>query len=314
MGDPLHHTRERRLTDAPARWPCWAKINLTLEVIRRRDDGYHELASLMQTVDLADELLVEPAPTIEVSSVGERVDPEVDLVYRAARELGGAAAPRAGARLTLTKRIPLAAGLGGGSSDAATALRALDWLWDTHLSMAELTRLGLLLGSDVPFLLHGGLALVGGRGEHVQPLDVVIEQRLVLLVPRHELRGKTAALFAALAPADFSDGTATRELAGRLGTVRGLADADLFNAFEAPARRTFDGLDALWRSLETLAARPFHLSGAGPTLFALADGEPDARALADRLAQLGERVFIATFVQPDRARDRYASPRPIRYA
>jgi 4-diphosphocytidyl-2-C-methyl-D-erythritol kinase len=287
------------LTDPPTRWPCWAKINLTLDVIRRRDDGYHELASLMQTVDLADELQVEAAPTIEISSVGEEVDPEADLVYRAARELASATSPQSGARLTLTKRIPLAAGLGGGSSDAATALLALDRLWDTRLSMAELTRLGLLLGSDVPFLLHGGLALVGGRGEDVQPLAVAIEQWLVLLVPRHELRGKTAALFAALAPADFSDGTATRELAGRLGSVRALADAELFNAFEAPARRTFDGLDALWRSLETLAARPFHLSGAGPTLFALADGEADAQGLADRLAQLGERVFIATFVQPE---------------
>ncbi len=302
------------MTDGAARWSCWAKINLTLEVLRRRDDGYHELASLMQTVDLADELRVERAPTIEVGAVGEPVDPDADLVRRAARELAGATAVLAGARLTLTKCIPLAAGLGGGSSDAATALLALDRLWDTRLSMPELTRLGLRLGSDVPFLLHGGLALVGGRGEHVQPLAVAVEQRLVLLVPRHELRGKTAALFRALKPADFSDGAASADLAGRLRSGARLTDADLFNAFEAPARQTFVGLDALWRSAETISGRPLHLSGAGPALFALAHTEADATKLAGELATLGERVFVAAFVQPDRTRDRYAPPRPIRYA
>jgi 4-diphosphocytidyl-2-C-methyl-D-erythritol kinase len=302
------------LTAEAARWPCWAKINLTLEVLRRRDDGYHELASLMQTVDLADELRVEPASTIEVSGVGEPVDPDADLVRRAARELASATAIRHGARLTLTKHIPLAAGLGGGSSDAATALLALDRLWDTRLSMGELTRLALRLGSDVPFLLRGGLALVGGRGEHVEPLAVAVEQWLVLLVPRHALRGKTAALFRALEPADFSDGAATADLAGRLRSAARLTDADLLNAFEAPARRTFVGLDAFWRSAEAFSGRPLHLSGAGPALFALAQDEADATTLAGMLAPLGERVFVAAFVQPDRTRDRYAPPRPIRYA
>ncbi|MBV9357512.1 MAG: 4-(cytidine 5'-diphospho)-2-C-methyl-D-erythritol kinase [Chloroflexi bacterium] len=302
------------MTDEAARWPCWAKVNLTLEVLRRRDDGYHELASLMQTIELADELRVEPATTIEISNVGERVDADADLVWRAARELASATAVQAGARLTLTKRIPLAAGLGGGSSDAATALLALDQLWDTRLSLAELTRLGLRLGSDVPFLLHGGLALVGGRGEHVEPLAVAVEQWLALLVPRHELHAKTAALFRALEPADFSDGAATADLARRLRSAARLADADLLNAFEAPARRTFVGLDALWRSAEALSGRPLHLSGAGPALFALAQDEADATRVASRLAALGERVFVAAFVQPDHTRDRYAPARPIRYA
>jgi 4-diphosphocytidyl-2C-methyl-D-erythritol kinase len=128
-----------------------------------------------------------------------------------------------------------------------------------------------------------------------------MEQWLVLLVPRHELSGKTAALFRALEPADFSDGAATAHLARRLSSATPLADADLFNAFEAPARRTFVGLDALWCSAESFAARPLHLSGAGPALFALARDDADATALADQLGALGERVFVATFVQPSRS-------------
>jgi 4-diphosphocytidyl-2-C-methyl-D-erythritol kinase len=287
---------ERRLTDAPERWHCWAKVNLTLEIIGRRGDGYHELASLMQTVDLADELDVQSAPTLEVSSIGEQIDPDADLVRAAARLLSQATATSAGARLTLTKRIPLAAGLGGGSSDAATALVALDRLWGTRLAVPELARLGLALGSDVPFLVRGGLALVRGRGEHVEPLAAPLDQWLVLLAPRHELRAKTAALFGALRPADFSDGTSTAHLAARLRSTTRLTDADLVNGFAAPARHTFAGLDALWRAAERLAARPFHLSGAGPSVFALADDARDAAALAARLAPLGERVFVTTFV------------------
>jgi 4-diphosphocytidyl-2-C-methyl-D-erythritol kinase len=156
-----------------------AKINLTLDVLGRRPDGYHELRSVMQTVSLADELTVEAAPhlSLEVdrdgsSPPGHAGVPEgrANLVWRAAEELRRRRGYQGGARLRLCKRIPAAAGLGGGSSDAAATLLSLNALWGLRCSRADLVEVAAALGSDVPFFLWGGTALVSVRGERVQPL------------------------------------------------------------------------------------------------------------------------------------------------
>src|SRR5438067_9321239 len=135
---------------------CYAKINLTLEVLGRRDDGYHDLASLVHTISLADDLRIDPADEVLIRVEGIDIEPEINLVSRAARLLASATGARAGAHLTLVKRIPNAAGLGGGSSDAATTLVGLNRFWRTGLRLAELIDLAVELGSDVPFFVRGG--------------------------------------------------------------------------------------------------------------------------------------------------------------
>ncbi|MCS6947794.1 MAG: 4-(cytidine 5'-diphospho)-2-C-methyl-D-erythritol kinase, partial [Steroidobacteraceae bacterium] len=179
------HARRRRDW-----WPAPAKLNLCLHILGRRSDGYHELQTVFQLLDWCDELAFEPpqAPgVIERVEGPAGIDPKTDLAVRAAYALRAAALarghPRAaelGARLRLHKRIPIGAGLGGGSSDAATALRALNHYWDLGFDLAELTAIGLRLGADVPVFLGGRSAWAEGIGERLTPID--LPQRWFLIL------------------------------------------------------------------------------------------------------------------------------------
>lgn len=164
---------------------AYAKINWALAVTGRRADGYHLLDMLMQTVELSDEIAVRDAPALALRVCGTPPtarDGE-NLVLRAAELLRAHAGVSRGALLTLRKRIPTGAGLGGGSADAAAALRALDGLWGLGLGAGELAALGLRLGADVPFCLAGGLARVGGIGERVAMLPAPEPIALVIVQP-----------------------------------------------------------------------------------------------------------------------------------
>jgi 4-diphosphocytidyl-2-C-methyl-D-erythritol kinase len=160
------------------------KINRELRVGRLRADGFHEILSRIVTIDLADDLEVEAfAGGLRFSCQGQAPTDESNLVVRAARALASRLGRPAEARIRLTKRIPPGAGLGGGSADAAIALRLLARLWEADLPAAELADLAAGLGSDVPFFLSGGEANVSGRGERVEPLDDGPTADLLLLVP-----------------------------------------------------------------------------------------------------------------------------------
>jgi 4-diphosphocytidyl-2-C-methyl-D-erythritol kinase len=302
---------------APAggRYRCYAKVNFSLEILGRRPDGFHDLLSLVHTISLADELELGPADGLQSHVEGMQLAAETNLAVRAARLLANQTGHPLGAELVLRKRTPAAAGLGGGSSDAATALVGLDRLWGTRLGPAALRQLAAQLGSDVPFFLRGGAALLGGRGDQLQPLPPVRNQWLVLLLPAQSLEDKTRRLYAALEPADFSDGLATRRAAARLLADQGLEPAHLPNGFGRAARASFPGLAGLWDTAEGLADRPLLLSGAGPTLFALAGDRADARRLAEQLGHLGAITATARTVGRARRRLRptFAGPGAIGY-
>ena len=240
-----------------------AKINLTLEVLGKRNDGYHEIASVMQTIALFDSLRIEPSASIELILKGEEgralpADTEANLVFRAAVALREAAGHP---------------GLGGGSSDAAAALRGLNRLWSLDLDTPRLLPIAAGLGSDVPFFLLGGTALVTGRGEKVEPLpDLAPDSApfvFTLLWPEGGPEPKTAQMYAALEAGDFSDGSRTSSLAGRLQRA-GAPDVDeLYNAFDravaivSPLVR--DHLSAL-----RAAGISAIVCGSGPTVLAAA--------------------------------------------
>lgn len=254
----------------------YAKINLHLEVRGRRPDGYHELRTIFQTVDLADEIGVErsarPGVELEVRGAELPLD-ERNLAVRAARAFLSAWAPAdAGVALRLVKRIPAGGGLGGGSSNAATVLRALGELFAVRPDPAWLARVAGELGADVPFFLHGGTALGSGRGDVIRPLADAPRPRgeLVLLLPPAPLA--TAAVFAELAAPPLPAAPAGEPVWPRPGANAGdfaawIGDNDL----EAPAFRLCPPLGALYTAAVRSGARRVRMSGSGSTLFALFD-------------------------------------------
>jgi 4-diphosphocytidyl-2-C-methyl-D-erythritol kinase len=275
-----------------------AKLNLALEVVGRREDGYHDIATVMTTIDLADRVTLRPASELNVSLSGAYaagIDLADDLSGRAARALGEAAGRSPDVAIELRKKIPSPGGLGGGSSDAAAVLRGLDSLWGLGWSAERLSEVGARVGSDVPFFMYGGTAHCTGRGEVVEPLKDLREMRmLVLLPPVPAPPNKTAALFGALHQHDFSDGHRVQRLAHRVARGAPPPTNDLRNVFEAVVERTNPELVAHYATYGRVAAPgQLHLCGAGPAVFLLLTERARVAVLRREFEQVGATVFEA---------------------
>jgi len=278
----LHHDGASVRVHAPA------KVNLFLEVLGRRPDGYHDLATLMAAVGLYDTLEIREsasdAVTLTCDHPGLSCGPD-NLVVRATELLRLRLGVQKGVSVHLRKRIPMAAGLAGGSSDAAGTLAGLDRLWGLGLSRAELIGLGAELGSDVSFFFAGPAAWCTGRGEVVEPLPLGARLHLVLLCPSVGLATKD--VFRALTvPADRStdvrDGSAMR-LAARAGDVGEMAKA-MFNRLQAVAESLCPAVAVARRRLEELRPAGVLMSGSGTTVFALCRGLTEAQRITRSLA------------------------------
>jgi 4-diphosphocytidyl-2-C-methyl-D-erythritol kinase len=268
-----------------------AKINLTLEAIGRRSDGYHELATIMQTIDLCDAVTIEPAETVSVEFGGEAAagvpsDPEVELAQRAATLMSAWRKEPGGARILIEKRIPAGAGLGGGSSDAAAVIRGLNRLWGLDRDPKSLARSGAQLGSDVAFFIYCGSALCRGRGEMVDPLTDARAPAVTLFIPKERMANKTATMYSLLEKSDYTAGTATRGMADDIA-IRGEVLLDGRNVFDRHAPRFGEGV-AVAMDACNRAGFEVHLAGSGPAFFAL---KPRA-ALPAREAGLMEYLGI----------------------
>lgn len=261
---------------------AYAKLNLTLEVLGRRADGYHAVSTVMQSIDLADELTIQPAADLRVECSDPALQGTGNLVWQAAAALAESSGRRPGAHIYLQKTIPVGMGLGGGSSDAAAALRGLNQLWQLNWPLAELCRIGANLGADVPYFLYGGAALAEGRGERVSPLPTKPGVGVLLICPRQTLVNKTARLYAQLTPAHYSDGGITRRMVANLLAGR-LAEEGLHNVFAETALAVFPGLAELYNQVWEIAGQRPQLSGAGPALFLLPAAETDYLRLANAL-------------------------------
>ncbi len=274
---------------------CYAKINLTLEILGKRADGYHEVRSVMQTIGLADRLEVSPAAELSFACSDAALATPDNLVYRAARLLQAEYGVRRGAALQLEKRIPVAAGLGGGSSDAAGTIIALNRLWGLQLCLAELQQLGATLGSDVPFFLTGGTALATGRGERITPLPPLPRHWIVLVLLPRTL--STAAVYGAVTPADYTSGIATADTAAAAQRGALSPQSRWHNALARPARVLEPEVSAAQNALTQAGAPHAHVSGSGPTVFAVCGDKDTAHALAGRLHVQGYATEIVPFVQ-----------------
>lgn len=251
-------------------WPAPAKLNLFLHVTGRRPDGYHELQTVFQFLDYGDELEFEATADgcIRHRAPVLGVEAERELCIRAAHLLKAMAPPATGATIRLRKHLPLGGGLGGGSSDAATTLVALNRLWELGLSADRLAALGLQLGADVPVFVHGHAAWAEGVGERLTPVDLP-EPWYVVLVPPVQV--STAAIFA--------DPELTRDSPPI--TIRAFREGAGRNDLEPVVRRRYpqvgDALDWLRRY------GPARMTGSGASVFlAVADRAEAERILAQR--------------------------------
>ncbi|MCL2150441.1 MAG: 4-(cytidine 5'-diphospho)-2-C-methyl-D-erythritol kinase [Dehalococcoidia bacterium] len=269
-----------------------AKINLTLEVLGRRQDGYHEIRSVMQAVSLCDCLSFSPGESLSFGCDLPGWKAEKSLVSRAAALLLSESSRRVGASVEIKKNIPLASGLGGDASDAAAVLRGLNVLWRLNLAPGRLRELAAQLGSDVPFFLGSGTALTQGRGEKVIPLPVLAKHWLAIMTPKiTRPPEKTAVLYARLSVADYTPGGHTDALVVHLGHDGDLTADSLYNVFERVADDVFPELASCRQAMLAAGAERVYLAGAGPSLFSL----HTSRAVAEEVCRglVGQPVFLA---------------------
>lgn len=245
-----------------------AKINLTLDVLHKRPDGFHEVEMIMTTVDLADRVWLRPSNDGHINiRVSERFVPNdrKNLAYQAADLLRRKYGIRDGVEITLDKKIPVAAGLAGGSSDAAATLRGLNRLWNLQLSADELAELGAKIGSDVSFCVHGGTALATGRGEKIQHLPAPPNCWVILAKP--SISVSTADIYRNL---DINS-IKHPDTAGMLEALHaGNYDkmcASLGNVLEPVTMKMHSQVVVLKEKMEQFGADAVLMSGSGPTVF-----------------------------------------------
>jgi 4-diphosphocytidyl-2-C-methyl-D-erythritol kinase len=262
-----------------------AKVNLALEVLAKRGDGYHEIATVLQAVDLFDRLKLEAADTLSLQTD----DPDLptddgNLVMQAARMLQKAAGVEAGARIWLTKRIPVAAGLGGGSSDAAATLLGLSRLWRLGWPNARLRELAVELGMDVPFFLGTGRAVATGRGERLAALPGGGGYALVLVNPKVPL--STREVYGRVPAGWRAEPTGTERVIEALRTRNvGRVAAALTNNLERVVEPVLPVIGRMKAALLAAGALGAIMSGSGPTVFGMARSLDHARQIRRRVSR-----------------------------
>jgi 4-diphosphocytidyl-2-C-methyl-D-erythritol kinase len=257
-------------------------VNLALEVLGRRADGYHEIVTVMQGVELSDRVVLEEAESLELRTTAPGIPTDAsNLALRAAMVLREAAGVARGARITLDKRIPVAAGLGGGSTDAAATLLGLNRLWNLRWPLARLGEAAVHLGMDVPFFLRGGAGLGTGRGEE---LNRIPGMALALVLVNPGYASSTLEAYGRVTAAMYTDGARARALAAALRSKRlERVAGTLYNVLEgavAPAQPEIGRMKAALLSAGALGAS---MSGSGPTVFGIARSLDHARQIQRRV-------------------------------
>jgi len=270
-----------------------AKINLVLEVLGK-DNDYHQISSIFQSIDLCDVLnfQLDEEVCFECDVPGLKRD---NLVTQAATLLKECTKCSLGARIELRKHIPWGVGLGGGSSDAAATLLALNELWGLGLPLSDLVHLASQLGSDVPFFIHKGTALVEGKGEKVTPLPSLPSTCFVLLVPPlPKIQGKTKQMYNNLRAADFTGGQFVQRALSSLRQGKAIDRSLTFNVFEMVAFNFFPKLDKYRKTLEEAGAPGVYLAGSGPCLFTFFSEDRQAKVISLNLRGQGLECYLTS--------------------
>jgi 4-diphosphocytidyl-2-C-methyl-D-erythritol kinase len=269
-----------------------AKVNLVLEVLGK-DNDYHRISSVVQSIDLCDVLNFQLDENICLECDVPSLKRD-NLVTQAAVLLKESTKCSLGARIELRKHIPWGVGLGGGSSDAAATLLALNDLWGLGLPLSELVRLASKLGSDVPFFIHKGTALVEGKGEKVTPLPSSPTTCFVLLVPSlPKIPDKTKQMYSNLRVADFTGGESVQRALSSLREGKAIDRSLMFNAFERIAFDFFPRLGKYRETMEESGAPGVYLAGSGPCLFTIFSRKEEAGDVFSRLKKQKLECYLA---------------------
>lgn len=281
---------------------AYAKVNLGLDVLRRREDGYHELRMIMQTVDLYDTLTLEkteePGIFMTCNVEGLPCD-ERNLVYKSAKLMLDTYGLPGGIRMHLEKRIPMAAGMAGGSTDAAAVFNGINELYDLKQDKERLCELGVKIGADVPYCIVGGTALSEGIGEVLTQLPNVPD--CVVLIAKPDFDVSTKYVYENLHANSLTyhpDIDAQAE-AIRAGDLAGVVKA-MDNVLETVTEKKYTEITTIKKLMEEHGAMRAMMSGSGPTVFGLYEdtGKAEEAAEAIREAGLAKQVFVSSFYHP----------------
>ncbi len=307
---PTQAPRGRNATQATLLSP--AKVNLFLHIAGQRPDGYHDLETIMVPLDFGDTITLQlrkTSTTLECDNPNLPVD-DTNLALRAANALQETFQPDKGAKIILQKRIPLAAGLAGGSSNAATVLTGLNRLWQLNAPVEQLDPVAARLGSDINFFLRGGAAICRGRGEIVEPIPSKLSATVLLINPGFGIPTKWAYGAWAEAARTLTAKPPDITLLARALAADDLAGVSraLYNSLEAPSVKKFPVLDLLKRALRDAGAAGALMSGSGATVFGLFAAKAVAEKAAEQIrARFGPSMWtqVARFI----AAEALVSPR-----
>lgn len=289
-----------------------AKINLTLEITGKRIDGYHDIISIMQTIDLCDCLTFHENPWLQIIPeyhnlpAGDKL-PGFDrnnylvknLVYRTADILKKETGYKSGAIIELKKNIPSSAGLGGGSSDAAATLRGLNRLWNLKLSPENLAEIGAKVGSDVSFFIYGGTCIVSGRGEQIKKIYPVNGKWVLIILLPFSIKDKTKTLYSHVDSENFTSGEYTKMVAEDIyKNQKKILKENFFNVFEFIYQKLFDDYGKWIKELNVLGVSPVHLAGSGPAVFYLSDDESEVLEAAEKISNKTDLSIYITRTVP----------------
>lgn len=274
---------------------AYAKINLSLDVSGRRANGYHDVRMVMQSISLHDELTFEKSDVFSLTTDNAELTKESDdgkenIILKACRVLTEYKGAFGGAKITLTKRIPIAAGMAGGSTDAAATLRGLNRLYDLGLSMKELETIAVKIGADVPFCVRGGTALSEGIGEILTPLKTPSKTAIVIVKPDINVSTKDVyEAFDSLTDPFHPDVDAMVNAVSNDDTQAVINN--LGNSLEAVTKALHPVIGEIEQYMLTNGARGALMSGSGPTVFAITD-EENASSLEERLKQKYPAYYV----------------------
>lgn len=259
-------------------YKAFAKINWALSVLNKRNDGYHDIISLMHAIDLYDTLIFEPSSGIEIQTELP-IKRENNLIYKAIIALQQYTGIKKGIKVTLQKQIPIGAGLGGGSSDAATTLKALNELWGLNLGVNTLQKIGVSIGSDVPFFFNLPLCIVEGRGDIIKPLKIEKSYTLVIVKPEFSISTKWAYEFLYL---ETELTTEYKKINNNIWQLYLLlcegaySNFHSWNDLEKSVSGKYPEIEKIKKKLLEAGALMSLLSGSGSTVFGVFNNEVDA--------------------------------------
>lgn len=278
---------------------AYAKINIGLDVLRRREDGYHEVKMIMQTVDICDDLTFEKSEQPGISIQTDHEDLPTDrnnLIYKAAELLMKEKGITEGVKITLTKRIPIAAGMAGGSSDAAAAMRGMNRLFAMGYTTEELQKLAVRLGADIPYCIVGGTMLSEGIGEILTPLPT--PPACYLVVAKPDINVSTKFVYENLHADSL---TCHPDIDGmidaiREGSLQGVTDR-LGNVLETVTVKEYPVIEEIKELMRQEGAENALMSGSGPTVFGIYTDQEKANQTAQEIERRGmaKQVFVTTF-------------------